>query len=110
MSDPDINENTKNDKIQDLTAEKNKIFSVMPRFAIMLILNSNKRAKISDLAKTLNLTTGNLDHHLRALEEQNLIVKKMDLFQKKFYTTVQITKSGKDSFSKYLNLLKDILD
>ena len=93
-----------------LTSEENKIFSVMPRFTIMLILLHDKNVKIKDLSFTLNLTPGNLDHHIRTLEEKGFLIKKAQIFSKKIYNAVEITKLGKDSFTKYLLSLKKIID
>lgn len=97
-------------KLSDLTSEENKIFSSLPRFTIMMILHSNKKAKITDLAKTLNLTSGNLEHHIKMLEEHKMIERKMQLFHTRVYTGVQITKIGNDFFTSYIKLLKDIID
>lgn len=97
-------------KLGDLTSEEYKIFASLPRFTIMLILHSNKKAKITDLAKTLNLTSGNLEHHIKILEEHKMIERRMQLFKKRVYTGVQITTKGKMTFSDYLILLKEIID
>ena len=98
------------DIFSKINSEKNKIFSSLPRFTIMLILITNKKSKIIDLSKTLNFTSGNLDHHLKILEENKMLKKNSQLFQNRFYATVQITKNGMDSFTEYLELLKDVID
>lgn len=92
-----------------LTSEENKIFSIIPRFTIMLILLHDRKAKIKDLVITLNLTPGNLDHHLRALEENGFIIKKAQIFSRRIYNSVELTELGKDSFKKYLLTLKNIM-
>ena len=99
----------KKEEFHILTSEENKIFSIMPRFTIMLILLHDKKAKIKDLTITLNLTPGNLDHHIRALEEIGLITKRAQIISKKIYNAVEITKLGKESFEKYLLSLKNII-
>lgn len=109
MTDKSIDEK-KEKKLKDLTSEENKIFSVMPRFALMLLLHSYRSVKIKDLSKTLDLTPGNIDHHLRILEENKLVVKKMQIFPKRLYATIEITEKGEKMFTIYLQSLKDILE
>ena len=99
----------KDKDFKEITSEENKIFSVMPRFAIMLILHNYNSAKIKDLAKTLNLTPGNIDHHLRILEENNVIKKRMQIFQQRVYAIVEVTEKGKKLFNEYLESLKNLL-
>jgi DNA-binding MarR family transcriptional regulator len=65
-----------------LTAKEHKPFSSIPRFAIMLVVYTQEKAKIKDLTHLLNLTDGNIDHHLGILEREGLIKKKDDSFSK----------------------------
>ncbi|MHA1982786.1 MAG: transcriptional regulator [Candidatus Hodarchaeales archaeon] len=92
-----------------LTAKEHKPFSSIPRFAIMLVVYTQEKAKIKDLTHLLNLTDGNIDHHLGILEREGLIKKKMTVFPKRVYSTIEITEKGKKLFKNYSKTLKHLL-
>jgi DNA-binding MarR family transcriptional regulator len=99
-----------NSEIQELTSKEHKPFSSIPRFAIMLILYGNETVRIKDLTGILNLTIGNLDHHLRILEKEELVKKNLKIFPKRLYSSVIITEKGKISFERYTKTLKHLLE
>ena len=53
--------------------ERGEIFSDQQRFTIMLLLYLHKKAGFTQLQKLLGLTPGNLDYHIRKLEEIGLL-------------------------------------
>ena len=54
--------------IQDLLDKKYEIFSSQIRLSVMLILHSYQKVKIAELQKSLNISSGKLEHHLNTLE------------------------------------------
>lgn len=102
-------EKTPKKELHRLTAKEHKPFSSIPRFAIMLVLYTHEKAKIKDLAQLLNLTDGNIDHHIGILEREGLIKKQMTVFPKRVYSTIEITEQGKILFKNYSKTLKHML-
>lgn len=79
------------------------------RLAVISILISVKEADFNYLKKTIGTTDGNLSNHLSKLEEKDYLAVKKAFKGKKPRTTYAITKKGKKAFSKYLEVLEDLL-
>lgn len=87
----------------------NDAFSFSIRFNIMLILLVHKKITFSKLQKLLNLSSGNLNHHLNKLLENNFISINKMIFSTRPMNIIYITKKGEESFSDYLIKFKKIL-
>lgn len=87
-----------------------EIFSFSVRFNIMLILYVHKKIGFIKVQKLLNLTSGNLSHHLSKLSENGFITTNKMLLSARPTSVIHITEKGKESFSLYLAQFKDILD
>ncbi len=87
-----------------------EIFSFSARFNIMLILFVHKKIVFTKLQKLLNLTSGNLSHHLSNLSENGFITTNKMLLSERPTSIIHITEKGKESFALYLTQFKDILD
>ncbi|OLS29363.1 MAG: hypothetical protein HeimAB125_22750 [Candidatus Heimdallarchaeota archaeon AB_125] len=87
-----------------------EIFSISARFSIMFLLYINKKISFTNLQKLLNLTPGNLSHHLNKLMEQDFIETKKMIFSKRPINMIFITEKGKEEFSTYLSKFKSVLD
>ncbi|MFX0123449.1 MAG: transcriptional regulator [Candidatus Hodarchaeota archaeon] len=94
----------------DLLPPQNHLLTSPVRFPIMLILYINKKVRFGELQRLLHLTAGNLEHHLKKLEETNYIIRKKELFPKRTYTIIMITKVGENAFKDYSQKLRDVLD
>jgi DNA-binding MarR family transcriptional regulator len=104
-------ENTKPSKSKpDLLPPQNHLFTSPVRFPIMLILYTNKKVCFGELQTLLHLTAGNLDHHLKKLEETNYIIRKKELFPRRSHTIIMITEVGENAFRAYSQKLRDVLD
>lgn len=79
------------------------------RLAVISILISVKEADFNYLKKTIGTTDGNLSTHLSKLEEKDYVTVKKTFKGKKPHTTYAITKKGGQAFSKYLEVLEDLL-
>lgn len=86
------------------------IFSISARFSIMLLLYIHKKISFSEIQKLLNLTPGNLNHHLTKLIEDDFIETKKMIFSKRPINMIFITERGKEEFNQYLSKFKSILD
>lgn len=87
-----------------------KIFTTSIRLTIMLILFSHKKILLNELKSILELTSGNLDHHLRKLETIGYITTRKSFFPTRPLTIVEITKEGFDAFKEYLSKIKEVLN
>ena len=88
----------------DLTSKNFKALSSQPRFTIMLLLYTHGIIRIKDLSVILNLSKGNLDHHLKLLEQEQLVVRKSSVFPNRIYSSIEITEAGKKQLEQYFFL------
>jgi DNA-binding MarR family transcriptional regulator len=91
-----------------LSAEE-KVFQSQPRFSIMYLLFLKRKIGFIELKQLLKLTPGNLDHHLRKLEESGLIRSRRVLSWKPL-VVVEITTTGNASFREYICKLRRIIE
>ena len=89
--------------------DKGGIFSAQQRFTIMLLLYLHKKAGFTELQKLLQLTPGNLDHHVRKLEEVGY-VKTRHVLDWRPLKVIEITKLGAHEFKEYAVTLRTILE
>ena len=89
--------------------DKGGIFSAQQRFTIMLLLYLHKRAGFTELQKLLQLTPGNLDHHVRKLEEAGF-VKTRHVLDWRPLKVIEISKAGAQAFRDYALNLRQLLE
>ncbi len=80
------------------------------RLAIMAYLYVVDSADYIFLMRLSGLTWGNLATHLGKLEEAGYVAIEKEFRNKKPYSMVQLTSSGREAFHKYKESLKEILD
>jgi DNA-binding MarR family transcriptional regulator len=95
----------------NLILPSDKLFTTSVRLTVMILLLNHKKINFTDLQKLLQLTPGNLDHHLRKLEEAQHVktYKKLSSLRKPL-TIVEITDNGRKDFIEYIKKFKDVLD
>lgn len=87
-----------------------KIFHEPNRLAIMSHLCAAEDGmSFSELRDACNLTDGNLNRHLKVLEESGAVRISKAFVDAKPRTTVTLSKSGLDRFSEYLSALSEVL-
>jgi len=79
------------------------------RLAIALYLLSRERTTFTSLRKALDLTPGNLEFHLKALEEAG-IVRTYYGFGKRPRKFVELTERGVDELSEALRILREVVE
>ena len=89
--------------------EKGSIFSAQQRFTIMLILYLHKKAGFTEVQRLLQLTPGNLDHHIRRLEEAGY-VKTRHVLDWRPLKVIEITRAGAMAFKEYAINLRQLLE
>lgn len=87
----------------------NKFFENRNRLGIMSILIVNDSYDFNSLKAALGVTDGNLASHLRALEENNLIMVNKKFIGKKPNTSYSATENGEKLFREHLKALEDII-
>ena len=65
--------------------------------------------KITDLQKVLKISAGKLEHHLRTLENESLVVRKVDLFKTRTLSIIVLTQKGDELINEYIQSLKELL-
>ena len=89
-------------------SEAEKVFQAQPRFSIIYLLFLKRKVGFIDLAHLLGLTPGNLDHHIRKLQEAGL-AKTRKVISWKPLVIVEITPEGGETFRKYVTKLKSMI-
>jgi DNA-binding HxlR family transcriptional regulator len=87
-----------------------KVFESRIRLGIMSALMVNDSLDFNALKELLALTDGNLASHLKALEQQEIIVVSKQFVGRKPSTTYKATESGKDLFRLHLVALEQLIN
>ncbi|GAB6100844.1 hypothetical protein JCM16138_00670 [Thermococcus atlanticus] len=77
------------------------------RLAIALYLLSRERTSFTELRKALKLTAGNLEFHLKALEDAG-IVRTYYGFGRRPRKFIEITDAGVDELKNVLGILREV--
>ncbi len=87
-----------------------RLFHEPNRLAIVAALcGAGEPLAFNDLKARCNLTDGNLNRHLRTLEEGGIVRIRKTFAGAKPRTTVELTRQGLARFSEYLDALDAIL-
>jgi len=96
-----------NDNVYDALE---KIFHEPNRLAIMSALCAeDKGLSFNELKSACSLTDGNLNRHLKVLEDAGVVRIEKKFVDAKPRTTVVITGKGLDRFNEYLSALAEVL-
>ncbi|ASJ08220.1 transcriptional regulator [Thermococcus siculi] len=93
--------------LRELT--RNHVLGSPIRLAIMLYLLPRERALFRDILGVLDITPGNLDSHLKALERAGY-VEVYKVIADRPRTAVKITDMGARETAEYLRALKEVLN
>jgi len=78
------------------------IFNSIVRVKILALLYGSEYCEFNYLKERLNLTDGNLEHHLKKLEKNGFVELKKSIINGRIKTVVKITEKGRNEFKKYL--------
>lgn len=87
-------------------ANLQKVFESRIRLGIMSALMVNDSLDFNSLKELLSLTDGNLASHLKALEQQTIVVVSKQFVGRKPSTTYMATAHGRELFQKHLTALE----
>jgi len=79
-----------------------KIFNSVVRVKILALLYGLDYCEFGYLKEKLNLTDGNLEHHLKKLEENGFIEMKKSIVGSRVKTIIKITEKGRVAFKNYI--------
>jgi len=86
-----------------------KVFESRIRLGIMSTLMVNETIDFNALKELLGLTDGNLASHLKALEQQEIVVVSKQFIGRKPSTTYKATGQGKELFRQHLSALETLI-
>lgn len=87
-----------------------KIFHEPNRLAIMSVLCAAKNGlTFGELKTECQLTDGNLNRHLKVLDESDAVDIKKEFVNNKPLTTVSVSSKGLQRFNEYLLALNEVL-
>jgi len=102
---------TMNEKQQSLGDVLERLFHEPNRLAIMSALcAADSGLPFSELRERCGLTDGNLNRHLKALEEAGAVRITKKFVDAKPQTKIFVSKQGLDRFSDYLAALSEVLE
>jgi len=87
-----------------------KVFESRIRLGIMSALMVNDSLDFNSLKDLLDLTDGNLASHLKALEQQEIIMVSKQFIDRKPNTSYKATGQGKDLFRQHLAALEQLIN
>lgn len=94
----------------DSSIPSNEIFGTSHRLTIMILLYTHKKISFTNLQKLLDITPGNLGHHLKKLEHIEYITMYKAFSPFKPITMIKITSVGLSKFKSFILSLKGLID
>ena len=89
--------------------KEGEIFQALPRLTIMLLLYLHKKVGFTELRKLLQLTPGNLDHHIRKLKDAGYLITRHAISWRPL-VVIEITQEGANAFREYALTLRTLLE
>ena len=99
-----------NKEESSLIVPKDHLLNSPIRLTIMMLLYVHKRISVRDLQKLLQVTSGNLDHHLKKLEAKNYLQKKRLISPTGITMYVLKSKAGDFFLLDYITNLQGVLN
>ncbi len=100
---------TEERKGRHITEGLDRVIHERARLGIMTILVDGGEVEFMALKKTLLLTDGNLNAHLRVLEKKGYISETKQFVGKRPRTAYRVTDTGMEAFRKYIDRLERFL-
>ncbi len=79
------------------------------RLAILSMLAASPELSFTELRDSLGMTDGNLTTHIRTLQQAGYLSVTKSFQNNRPLTTCSLTAAGKKAFTRYINLLEEIL-
>jgi DNA-binding HxlR family transcriptional regulator len=92
-----------------ITYTLNRVIHERARLGIMTKLMAEGESDFTALKKSLSLSDGNLNAHLKVLLKNEYVLMSKEFVANKPRTTYRITEKGKLAFKEYVNSLEKFL-
>jgi len=79
------------------------------RLAIMSMLAATPELSFTELRDTLEMTDGNINTHIRTLQEAGYVAVAKSFQNNRPLTTCSLTTAGRKVFAQYVSLLEQIV-
>ena len=79
------------------------------RLAIVSLLAATSQLSFTEMRETLQMTDGNLSMHMRTLQEAGYVAVTKTFQYRKPQTTYALTPAGQQDFTRYIDLLEQIV-
>ncbi len=79
------------------------------RLVIVSLLAASPELSFTELRNSLSMTDGNLTTHIRTLQEAGYLSVTKSFQNNRPLTTCALTAAGKQAFTRYINLLEQIV-
>lgn len=86
-----------------------EVFHSRIRLAIVSILVGVEDADFSTLRKRVGATDGNMNAHLKKLEDAGYVAVKKRFVMRKPVTSYRLTEKGRDHFKRYVSILEGFI-
>jgi DNA-binding transcriptional ArsR family regulator len=96
--------------LKRLVEELDPLLHERGRLAIVSVLAAVESMTFTELRDTLEMTDGNLSVHLQKLEEKGYVAIDKQFVGRRPQTTCQLTRYGRQAFTRYLNHLQAIVE
>lgn len=96
-------------QVKSPISQLQKVFDSRIRLGIMSALMVNDSLDFNALKELLGLTDGNLASHLKALEQQQIILVSKQFVGRKPSTTYKATEMGRELFRQHLTALEELI-
>lgn len=97
-------------KIENPYENLERIFHEPKRLALIAaVAESESGLSFSEIKEVCGMTDGNLNRHLKLLEEEKIVIAKKSLAGNRARTMVRLSAAGRRKFVKYLESLEAAL-
>jgi DNA-binding transcriptional ArsR family regulator len=89
-----------------------RVYHEPKRLALVSALATSRKSSglsFSQLKEICDLSDGNLNRHLKALEEEGIVTSRRDPTSPRPKKVISLTKSGSEGFARYLVALEEAL-
>jgi DNA-binding MarR family transcriptional regulator len=97
------------DKAISITDTLDRVIHERARLGIMTILAAEDEAEFTALKRTLHLSDGNLNAHLKVLEKNGYITVVKEFVKNRPRTVYRVTGQGREAFEAYVVSLEKFL-
>ena len=95
--------------LKRLVEELDPMLHERGRLAIVSVLAAVDRLTFTELRDALEMTDGNLSVHLQKLEEKGYVTIDKQFVGRRPQTSCQLTRAGRQAFTRYLDHLEAIV-